>query len=125
MTKIHARQLQQYTQDNYNNKHKTTTTIHARQLQQYTQDNYQQYTQDNYNNTHKTTTTIHTRQLTPIDIRQLTTIHTRHLKLQHVQKVNNTKVKRQDHEIYLERPCSSHPVRVLVCNKQDRQFVYV
>ena len=51
----HTRQLQQYTQDNCNNTHKTTTTIHTRQLQQ--------YTQDNYNNTHKTTTTIHTRQL--------------------------------------------------------------
>jgi len=77
MTTIHTRQLQ-YTQDNYNNTHKTTTTIHTRQLQQYTQDNYnnthkttatihtrqlQQYTQDNYNNTHNTTTTIHTTQL--------------------------------------------------------------
>jgi len=65
MTTIHTRQLQQYTQDNYNNTHKTTTTIHTRQLtttyarklQQYTQDNYKnthrktkQYTQDNYNN---------------------------------------------------------------------------
>ena len=57
MTTIHTRQLQQYTQDNYNNTHynnthKTTTTIHTttihtRQLQQ--------YTQDNYNNTHKPT----------------------------------------------------------------------
>jgi len=55
MTTIHTRQLQQYTQDNYSNTHKTTTTIHKRQLQQ--------YTQDNYNNTHKTTTTVHTRQL--------------------------------------------------------------
>ena len=53
MTTIHTRQLQQYTQDNCNNTHKTTTTIHTRQ---------QQYTQDNYNNTHKTTATIHTRQ---------------------------------------------------------------
>ena len=82
-TTIHTKQLQ-YTQDNYNNTHKTTTTTHTRQLQQYTQGNYnnaqktttthkitttihtrqlQQYTQDNYNNTHKTTTTIHTRQL--------------------------------------------------------------
>ena len=59
---IHTRQLQQYTQDNYNNTHKTTTihtiqltTIHTRQLQK--------YTQDNYNNTYKTTTTIHTIQL--------------------------------------------------------------
>ena len=118
MTTIHTRQLQQYTQDNYNNIHKTTTTVHARQLttihtrqQQYTQDNYnnthktttihtiqQQYAQDNYNNTHrqlqqykqdnynntpKTITTIHTI--------QLTTIPTRQLKIQHVQKVNNTK----------------------------------
>ena len=55
MTTIYTRQLQQYTQDNYNNTHKATTTIHTRQLQQ--------YTQDNYNDTHKTTTTIHTRQL--------------------------------------------------------------
>ena len=60
MTTIHTRQLQQYTQDNYNNTHKatnnntqkTTTTIHKdnyknthnynntqRLLQQYTQDN--------------------------------------------------------------------------------------
>ena len=77
MTTIHT-QLQQYTQDNYNNTHKTTTTTHTRQPQQHTQDNYnnthkttttthtrqlQQHTQDNYNNTHKTTTTIHTRQL--------------------------------------------------------------
>ena len=77
MTTIHTRQLQQNTQDNYNNTHKTTTTIRKRQLQQYTQDNYNnthkttttihtrqlQYTQDNYNNIHKTTTTIHKRQL--------------------------------------------------------------
>ena len=72
MTTIHTRQLQQYTQDNYNNTHKTTTTIHTRKLQQYTQDNYnnthktktihtrqlQQYTQNNYNNTHKTTSAL-------------------------------------------------------------------
>ena len=51
---ILTRQLQQYTQDNYNNTHKTTTKIHTRQLQQ--------YTQDNYNNTHRQLTTIHTRQ---------------------------------------------------------------
>jgi len=38
MTTIHTRQLQQYTQDNYNNTQKKTTTIHTRQLQQYTQD---------------------------------------------------------------------------------------
>ena len=49
--KIHSKQLQQYTQDNYNNTPKTTTTIHARLLQKYTQDNY---------NTLKTNTTIHT-----------------------------------------------------------------
>jgi len=36
MTTIHTRQLQQFTQDNYNNIHKTTTTIHTRQLQQLT-----------------------------------------------------------------------------------------
>jgi len=48
MTTIHTRQLQQYTQDNYNNAHKTTN-----------------------NNTHKTTTTMHTRQLTTIHTRHL------------------------------------------------------
>jgi len=116
---IHIR-WQRYTQDNYssthkttnnNNKHKTTTSILTRQLQQYTQDNQQQqYTQDNYNNTHKTTTTVHTRQqqqytkttttvhkrqlITTIHTRQLiTTIHTRHLKIQQVEKLNNTKVR--------------------------------
>ena len=60
---MHTRQLQQYTQYNYNNAHKTTTTIHTIQLQQYTQDN-SQYTQDNYNNTQIQLTTIHTRQNT-------------------------------------------------------------
>ena len=101
MTTIHTRQLQQYTQDNYNNTHKTTTTIHTRQLQKYTQDNYnnthkttttihtrqlQQYTQDNYNSTHKTTTTVHTRQLQQYTQdnynnthKTTTTIHTRQL----------------------------------------------
>ena len=69
MTTIHTRQLQQYTQDNYNNTHKTTNN------------NTHKTTN---NNTHKTTTTIHTR--------QLTTIHTRHLKI-HVQKVNNPTVR--------------------------------
>jgi len=56
---MHTRQLQQCTQDKYNNKHKTTT-IHTRQLQQ--------YTQDNYNNTHKITTTIQRQlqQCTPV-----------------------------------------------------------
>ena len=71
LTTIHTRQLhqytrdiqQKYTQDNYNNTHKITTTIHTRQLQQ--------YTQDNYNNTHKTTTSIHTRHLATIHTRQL------------------------------------------------------
>ena len=38
-------------------------------------------------------TTIHTRQLQQYT-RQLTTIHTRHLKIQHVEKVNNTKVRK-------------------------------
>ena len=117
MTAIHARQLQQYTQDNYNNTHKTATTIHTRQLQQYTQDNYnthkstttihtrqlQQYTQDNYNNIHKTITTINKRQLQQYT-RQLqqytkdnynnthkttTTIHTRQLQ-QYTQDNYNT-----------------------------------
>jgi len=85
MTTIHTRQLQQYAQDNYNNTHKTTTKIHTRQLQK--------YTQDNYNNTHKTTTTTHTR--------QQTTIQTRHLKIQHVEKVNNTKVKKILYILYI------------------------
>jgi hypothetical protein len=44
---IHTRQLQQYTQDNYNNTHTTTTTIHTRQLQQYTRPTNNNYTQDN------------------------------------------------------------------------------
>ena len=116
MTAIRTRQLQQYTQDNYNNTHivqqihirwqqyaqdnysnthKTTTTIHTRQLTTIRTRQLQQYTQDNYSNTHKTTTTIHTR--------QLTTIHTRHLKIQHVQKINNTKVrKRSIRHVYFE-----------------------
>ena len=70
MTTIHTRQL---------------TTIHTRQLQQYTQDKYNNKHKTN-NNTHKTTTTIHTR--------QLTTTHTIHLKIQYVQKVNSTKVRK-------------------------------
>ena len=54
MTTIHTRQLQQHTQDNYNNTHKTTTTIHTRQLQ----------------NTHKTTTTIDTANQQKLHTRQ-------------------------------------------------------
>ena len=80
MTTIHTRQLQQYTQDNYNNSHKTTnsnthkttTAIHTRKLTTIHTRQLQQFTQDNYNNTHKITTTIHTRQLT-IHTRKLTT----------------------------------------------------
>jgi len=60
---IHTRQLQQYTQDNYNNTHKTTTTIHTTKKNTHKTNttihttknsthNQQQYTQDN-NNTHK------------------------------------------------------------------------
>jgi len=60
MTTIHTRQLQQYTQDNYNNTHETATTIHT--TQQYTKTTTT-ITQDNYNNTRKSTITIHTRQL--------------------------------------------------------------
>jgi len=37
-------------------------------------------------------TTIHTRHIQQYT--QLTTIHTRHLKIKHVQKVNNTKVRK-------------------------------
>jgi hypothetical protein len=93
----HNRQLQQYTQDNYNNSyknttiiHKTTTTIHTRQLQK----DIQEY----YNNTHKKTNNKHTRQLQQYTKdnyntkKQLTTIHKRQLKIQHVGKLNNTKV---------------------------------
>ena len=109
MSTIHTRQLQQYTQDNYNT-HKTTTTVHTRQLHQHTQDNNNN--NNNNNNTHKTTTTIHIRQVQHIQdnynnthkttTRQLqqhtqnnykntrkttTTIHTR---LQHTQDNYNT-----------------------------------
>jgi len=70
MTTILTRQLQQYTQDKYNNTHKTTTTIHTRQLQQ--------YTQDKYNNTHKTTTTIHTANQQHLHTRQLETSNNTH-----------------------------------------------
>jgi len=109
MTTIHTRQLQQYTQDNYNNTHRkiitmhTITTIRTRQLQQYTQDNYNNthgqptnhnYTQDNYNNTHKTTTTIHTaNQLTTITHKTTTTIYTANQQQLHTRQLktsNNT-----------------------------------
>ena len=59
MTTVHTKQLQQYTQDNYNNTHKTTTTIHTVNQKQSPQDNL-----------------------------KLATIHTRQIRnLQHVQKV--------------------------------------
>ena len=54
LTTIHTRKLQQYTQDNYNNSHKTTTTIHTKQLQRYIQDNYNNTHKTTNNNTHKT-----------------------------------------------------------------------
>ena len=56
MITIHTRQLQQYTQDNYNSTHKTTTTIHTRQLQQYTANQQQLQTSQlkTSNNTHET-----------------------------------------------------------------------
>ena len=69
----------------YNNTPRQLTTIHTRQLQPYTQDNYNNTYKTTNNNKHKTTTTIHTR--------QITTIHTIHIKI-HVQKVNNTKVRK-------------------------------
>ena len=54
MATIHTKQLQQYTQDNYNNTHKTTnnsthktTTIHTRQLQQYTRSTNNNNTKNN------------------------------------------------------------------------------
>ena len=34
MTTVHTRQLQQYTQDSFNNTHKTATTIHTANQQQ-------------------------------------------------------------------------------------------
>jgi len=73
MTTIHARQLQQYTQDNYNNTHGQPTTI----------------TQDNYNNTHGQPTTI------TQDNLKLATIHTIQITiLQHVHKVKTPKQER-------------------------------
>ena len=62
MTTIHTRQLQQYTQDNYNNTHNTTTTIHTANQQNYTQDNL-----------------------------KLATIHARQITIQNVQKVKTPK----------------------------------
>ena len=82
-----ANQQQLYTRQpkTSNNTHETTTTIHTRQLQQYTQDNYnnatrqlQQYTQDNYNNTHKTTTTKHMANQQQLYTRQLKTSNNTH-----------------------------------------------
>ena len=70
MTTLHTKQLQQYTQDNFNNTHKTTTTIHTRQLQQYTRSTNNNYTQDNL---------------------KLATIHARQIGIQHVQKVKTPK----------------------------------
>jgi len=43
-------------------------------MQQYTQDNYKNRNKTTINNKHKTTTKIHIRQLTTIHKRQLTTI---------------------------------------------------
>jgi len=73
MTITQTRKLQQYTQDNYNNIHKTITTIQ----------------QDNHNYTHKTNTTIHTRQLQQ-DNKTTTTIHTRQLQQYTQDNYNNT-----------------------------------
>ena len=84
MTTIHTRQLQQYTQDNYNNTHNTTTTIHTRQLQQ--------YTQNNYNNTQCQTNNNYTQ-----DNLKLATIHARQITIQHVQKVKTPK---QDNTVF-------------------------
>ena len=64
MTTIHTRQLQQYTQDSYNNTHKTTN-----------------------NNTHKTATIIHTAKPTTIAHKTTTTIHTRQLKTIHTRQL--------------------------------------
>ena len=70
ITTIHTRQLQKYTQDSYNNTHKTTTTIHTNNYNnthKTTNNNSHNKTTtihiNNYSNSHKTTTTIHTRQL--------------------------------------------------------------
>ena len=81
--------MKTHTRDNYNNTHKTT--------------NNNTHNTTN-NNTHKTTTTIHTRQLqqhtrstnnnyTQYNLK-LATKHTRHITIQHVQKVNNTTVRK-------------------------------
>ena len=65
MTTVHTRQLQQYTQNNYNT-HKTTTTIHTAKPITITHKTYTTIPQDSYNNTNKTTA-IHTRQLKSSD----------------------------------------------------------
>ena len=70
MTTIHTRQLQQYTQDIYNNTNKTSTTIHTRRL-----------------------TTIHTRRLTKIHTRQLTITHTRRLTTIHTRQLTTIHTK--------------------------------
>ena len=91
MTKIHTRQLQQYTQE-YNNTHgqpttitHKTTTIHTAnqqqlhiRLQQYTRPTNNNYTQD-YNNTHGQPTTI-THKTTTIHTTNQQQLHTRQLK---------------------------------------------
>ena len=48
---------------------KTTTKIHTRQLQKYTQDNYNNTHKTTNNNKPRTTIKIHTRQLTTIHTR--------------------------------------------------------
>jgi len=70
MITTHTRQLQQYTQDNHNNTHKTTTAIHTTQLQKYTRSTNNNYTKDNL---------------------KLATKRTRQIRIQHAQKVKTPK----------------------------------
>jgi len=89
---VHIRHLQEYTKTTNKNTHQNTTTIHKK-TNNNTQRQLLQCTQDNYNNVHKTTNNITRKTTTTLHTRQLTTIHNRYFKI-HVQKVNNTKVRK-------------------------------
>ena len=93
----HLNKKQQYTHSATNTQKTTTTihirkltVIHTRQLEQYTQDNYNNTHKKTNSNTHKTTTTLHTRQLATIHTRQLTTIHRTNNNNIHKTTNNNT-----------------------------------
>ena len=68
-------QYNKYTSDDKNT-HKTTTTIRTRQLQQYTQDNYNNTHKTTNNNTHKKTNNNTHKTTTTITYKTTTTIHT-------------------------------------------------